>query len=268
MLPELLLAGRFHVSLWALAAFVAAVVVFVSALRQARRARVDPALVWEVWPWAFLGGCLGARLYYLLAVGDAPPLLSWSSWSGLNIMRGTSIQGAMLGGLLGFVLCMRRRRLPVLPLLDAFAPGAPLVHAITRLGCFSAGCCWGRPTTMPWGVVFTNQMASAPRGVALHPAQLYESALDLVLAWYLHRRLAAGDLPAGGVFWRYLGGYSAIRLIVQFLRDDDAGHLVLGLAHSQYLALFTLAVVLTMLRTPPPSRRRAPRARSCAPRPQ
>ena len=78
MFPELLLAGRFHVSLWALAAVVAAVAVFASALREARHAGVDPELVWEVWPWAFIGGCLGARLYYLLAVGDAPPLLAAS----------------------------------------------------------------------------------------------------------------------------------------------------------------------------------------------
>ena len=234
-------------SLWALSAAAAAAAAFLCALREARAARVDPETVWEAWPWAILGGFLGARLYYLAAAGGAA-VFAWSSWSGLNLFRGTSIQGGMLGGLLALFLYMRRRRLPVLPLLDAFAPGAALAHAVTRLGCFAAGCCYGRPTSLPWAVVFTHPQTAAPRGVPLHPAQLYEAALDLGLACWLHQRLASGALPAGGAFWRYLGGYSVIRFAVQFLRDDDAGRLLFGLAHSQYLALAMLAAALAMLR--------------------
>ena len=88
-------------------------------------------------------------------------------------------------------------------------------------------------------------MTAAPRGVPLHPAQLYEAALDAALAVWLHRRLEGG-LPPGGAFWRYLGGYGVIRFAVQFLRDDDAGRLLFGLAHSQYLALAMLAGALAM----------------------
>lgn len=247
MLPEVLLGGGLRLNLWALAVVLAAGAAFLAGLREARAARADPEALWRVWPWALAGGFLGARLYFLLAV-DRGGALSWSSWSGLSVFRGTAIQGGMLGGLAAILLCQRRRREPVYPVLDALAPGAALAHAVTRLGCFAAGCCYGRPTTLPWGVVFSHPLAAAPRGVPLHPAQLYEAALDLALAFWLHRRLASGALPRGGAFWRYLAGYGAIRLAVQSLRGDDDVRLVLGLAHSQYLAMLTLAVAAAMLR--------------------
>ena len=87
--------------------------------------------------------------------------------------------------------------------------------------------------------------AAAPRGVPLHPAQLYEAGLDLVLAVVLQRRLKT-PAPAGSLVAFYLMGTSGIRFVVQFFRDDDRGHLLFGLAHSQFLsmALLTAGAVL------------------------
>ncbi|TBR25993.1 prolipoprotein diacylglyceryl transferase [bacterium] len=220
---------------WAFSAFLGAGAAFWTALREAPRAGADVEDVWGVWPWAIVLGILGAWLYFQLAVGGDP--------------RGTSIQGGMLGGLTAFLLYGRRRGVPISRLLDAFAPGAALAHAITRVGCFAAGCCYGRATGLPWAVVYSH--GPAPRGVPLHPAQLYESALDLSLAFLLHRRLAAGPRRGGDVFWLYLGGVSAIRFGVQFLRDDDADRLVWGLAHSQFLALALVVVALLCARRGP-----------------
>lgn len=233
---------------WALSSLVAAVAAFALALREAPRAGADREDVWGVWPWALVCGQLVSHLYFLLAVGEAP-VLAWSSWSGLNAFRGTSIQGGMIGGLLGFALYARRRRISALSLLDAFAPGGALANAATRVGCFATGCCFGRPTSLPWGVVYAQAPDGTPLGVALHPAQLYESGLDLLLAWFLHRRLASSaPRRPGDVIALYVGGISAVRFVVQFLRDDDAGHLFLGMAHSQYLSLALLAFALAMMR--------------------
>lgn len=233
---------------WALAGLLAAVAAFAAALREAPRAGVDPEHVWGVWPWALVCGQLVSHLYFLLAVGGGP-VFAWSSWSGLNAFRGTSIQGGMLGGILGFWLYARRRGVSPLSLLDAFAPGGALANAVTRAGCFVAGCCYGRPTSLPWGVVYSKAPAGTPLGVPLHPAQLYESALDLGLAWLLHRRLAApAPRPRGEAIVSYVGGISLIRFVTQFLRDDDAGRLVYGLAHSQYLALLLAAAAAFALR--------------------
>lgn len=235
---------------WALSSLVAAVAAFALALREAPRAGADREDVWGVWPWALVCGQFVSHLYFLLAVGDAP-VFAWSSWSGLNAFRGTSIQGGMVGGLLGVALYARWRRISALSLLDAFAPSGALANAATRVGCFATGCCFGRPTGLPWGVVYSHAPEGTPLGVALHPAQLYETGLDLLLAWFLHRRLAS-DKPRrpGDVIVLYVGGISAIRFVVQFLRDDDAGRLTFGLAHSQFLALVLMAAAFAFLRRP------------------
>lgn len=222
---------------WALSSVVAAVAAFAVAIREAPRAGADREDVWGVWPWALVFGQLVSHTYFLAVVGDGR-VFSWESWSGLNAFRGTSIQGGMIGGLLGFALYARWRRISALSLLDAFAPGGALANAATRVGCFASGCCYGRPMGAAWGG-------------ALHPVQLYESALDLVLAFLLHRRLAsARPRRPGEIIALYVGGISAIRFVVQFLRDDDAGRLSYGLAHSQFLALALMGGALLFLRRP------------------
>lgn len=235
---------------WAFSAFVAAVAAFARALHEAPRAGADREDVWGVWPWALVCGQVFSHAYFLLAVGDGE-VFAWRSWSGLNAFRGTSIQGGMVGGLVGFALYARWRRISALSLLDAFAPGGALANAATRVGCFATGCCFGRPTGLPWGVVYRQAPDGTPLGVALHPVQLYETGLDLLLALFLHRRLTS-DKPRrpGDVIVLYVGGISAIRFVTQFLRDDDAGRLSYGLAHSQFLALALLAAVFAFLRRP------------------
>jgi phosphatidylglycerol:prolipoprotein diacylglycerol transferase len=236
---------------WALSSLVAAAAAFALALREAPRAGVDREDVWGVWPWALVCGQAVSHAYFLVAVGGGS-VFAWDSWSGLNAFRGTSIQGGMLGGLLGVALYARCRRISALTLLDAFAPGGALANAATRVGCFATGCCFGCPTALPWAVTYAHAPEGTPLGVPLHPAQLYEAALDVSLAVLLHRRLAStAPRRPGDVIVLYVGGISAIRFVVQFLRDDDAGRLTWGLAHSQYLALALMAAAFLWLRREP-----------------
>lgn len=88
----------------------------------------------------------------------------------------------------------------------------------------------------------------APHNVSLHPAQLYEVTLDLLLAAFLHQRLKIETLPSGIVFWDYVLGMGAIRLVIQFFRDDDRDALIAGMAHSQYMAILWIIVALLMIR--------------------
>jgi phosphatidylglycerol---prolipoprotein diacylglyceryl transferase len=135
---------------------------------------------------------------------------------------------------------------------DVVAPSVALGTAVTRLGCFSAGCDYGKPTAEPWGVIFTSAVAHAatgvPLGVRLHPAQLYESATTLaifgVLLWWFPRRKHEGD-----IFLGYLGLYAVGRFLLEFLRgDEDRGfvfhHL---LSTSQFIALLVLAGIAGVL---------------------
>ncbi|MEJ7711246.1 MAG: prolipoprotein diacylglyceryl transferase family protein [Pyrinomonadaceae bacterium] len=99
--------------------------------------------------------------------------------------------GVFYGGFIGAVivgyLLIRRYGLPWWQTADAFAPGIALGQAIGRQGCFAAGCCWGKPTTLPWGVMFSergHQVTGVPIDVHLHPTQLYESFASLAIFFF------------------------------------------------------------------------------------
>jgi len=115
--------------------------------------------------------------------------------------------------------------------VDAFGPGLALGHAIGRVGCFAAGCCYGKPTHHFWGVTFSNPLAQAwvgtPLGIPLEPTQLFEAAVELVnffiLMWLLRHRKFDGQ-----VFGAYLFLYGVARYFLEFLRDDPGRGSVFG----------------------------------------
>ena len=121
--------------------------------------------------------------------------------------------------------------MPALATCDAFAPGLALGHAIGRVGCFAAGCCYGKPTQHFWGVTFTNPVAnlnsSTPLGVQLEPTQLFEAAVELanffVLMWIFKRKKFDGQ-----VFAAYLVLYGVARYFLEFIRDDSGRGSVFG----------------------------------------
>ena len=113
-----------------------------------------------------------------------------------------------------------------------------------RQGCFSAGCCWGKPTTLPWGVKFTelgHEITGVPPGVYLHPTQLYESFSMLIVFFFLlwlHRRRRF----SGQVILFYALIYAAVRFVIEFLRDDPRGDIfglttLTGLSTSQMIGV-------------------------------
>jgi phosphatidylglycerol:prolipoprotein diacylglycerol transferase len=128
------------------------------------------------------------------------------------------------------VIYTRVTKTSVLALLDCFTAGLPLGHAIGRLGCFMAGCCYGKPTTLPWGVTFTNPIAArlvgTPMGVPLHPTQLYESAAEFcnfaILVWIGKRQSFRGQIIA-----TYLLLYGIERGLIEFVRGDPDRTLML-----------------------------------------
>jgi phosphatidylglycerol:prolipoprotein diacylglycerol transferase len=115
---------------------------------------------------------------------------------------------------------MRSRKLPVWRTMDVFAPAIALGHGIGRLGCFSAGCCWGVETRLPWAVTFNNPEAArfgTPLGIPLHPTQLYEAAGEFAIFAFLLWRLRKPHAD-GQVIGLYLVLYAALRFVVEFVR--------------------------------------------------
>jgi len=157
--------------------------------------------------------------------------------------------GVFLGGFLMAVLVsvivMRLSKLPWGKTADAFAPGIALGHAIGRLGCFSAGCCWGKPSASVIAVTFTakaHELTCVPITSALIPTQLIESASNLIifglLLWLRKRRAFDGQ-----IIFAYAMLYSIARFTVEFWRDDPRG-VILGLSTSQFISVLMFPAAL------------------------
>lgn len=216
------------------------------AARQARRAGLDAGRVTDMAVWVLVSGLVGAKL--LLVAIDWRYF--WRNLSDLwsVFQSGGVFYGGLLGGALAAWLYARRQHLPGWQTADALVPGLMLGQAIGRLGCFAAGCCWGKAAQVPWAVTFKDVYAARKVGTPLdtpvHPSQLYESAggfLILVgLLWLAGRRPFAGQVTLA-----YVGLYSALRFGLEFLRGDPDRGLWFGgwLSTSQIVSLVLLAAV-------------------------
>jgi phosphatidylglycerol---prolipoprotein diacylglyceryl transferase len=172
----------------------------------------------------------------------------WRRILSFDLLRSGGVYfGGFLVAVLVSVILMRLWRLPWRQTADAFAPGIALGHSIGRLGCFSAGCCWGKPTSSWIGVRFTekaSELTGVPIDSALVPTQLIEAGANLLiflfLLWLWKRRAFHGQVIAA-----YLAVYSVVRFTIEFWRDDPRGEL-LGLSTSQLisLVLFPLGIAL------------------------
>ena len=144
---------------------------------------------------------------------------------------------------------IRSQHLPWLATFDVFAPGLAVGHAIGRLGCLCAGCCWGIQTHVPWAITFRNtqawQLTGVPLGVPLHPTQLYESLAEAilfaVLLWRIRRPHAAG-----AIIGLYLILYSVSRFVIEFYRFHEQPT-QLGLSLTQWMSIGLLLLGVWIL---------------------
>ena len=181
-----------------------------------------------------LFGMLGGKILYILvnikSVIDDPSIL-------LNYGEGFVVYGGILAGVIALAFYSKKKKWNVLETFDLAAPSVALGQAFGRIGCFLAGCCYGKETNLWIGVKFpTNSLA--PSGVYLHPTQLYSSAFDFALVIVLIL-FARNNKKKGRVFSMYLILYSIGRFLVEFLRNDERGAIGI-LSTSQFIAIFTL----------------------------
>jgi phosphatidylglycerol:prolipoprotein diacylglycerol transferase len=134
---------------------------------------------------------------------------------------------------------------------DVFAPGIALGHVTGRLGCLAAGCCYGKPTDLPWGITFTNPLAATnvgtPLGIPLHPTQLYEAGAALVIVTLLLATERRGRRFAGRTFWTYMFLYSVSRYIIEMYRGDPRGTVFGIFSTSQFISVVLGPLSLVML---------------------
>lgn len=208
------------------------------AARLAAEEGLDKDTVYNFAVWVIVAALIGSKL-----------LMVWTEWGSFSrewrrifsldfIRAGGVYYGGFLAGVGVATWLIWKQHLPGWKLADAFAPAIALGQSIGRLGCFSAGCCWGRPTTSWVGVRFTalaHENVGVPIGVSLHPTQLYESAatflIFLFLLWLRRRR----EYP-GQVMLMYVVLYAAARFVIEFYRADWRGW-VGPLSTSQFIAI-------------------------------
>ena len=159
-----------------------------------------------------LGGRLGYILFYNLAFYLSNPLRVFAVWEG-----GMSFHGGFLGVILAFVLYSRRKKVPFWALIDMAAQCAPVGLGLGRLGNFINGELYGRPTDVPWGVVFPGG-GELPR----HPSQLYEAFLEGLVLFLIVRFAARRSAHTGVAAWTFVAGYGLFRFIIEFFRQPDA----------------------------------------------
>jgi len=243
MYPELFRIGNFPINTYGVFLALAFLCAILIAVRLARRDGLPAEKIYDLSLWMLLAGLVGSKILMLFTEPDYRE--NPSLFLSLDFLRSG---GVWYGGLLGAVLTgyflMKRYKLPWWKTADACAPGIAIGNFFGRQGCFAAGCCWGKPTTLPWGVKFTeagHQITGVPIDAHLHPTQLYESfgmLLVFLFLFWLHKRKRFD----GQVILAYALLYSAIRFAIEFVRDDPRGDVfgltsLTGLSTSQLISL-------------------------------
>ena len=187
-----------------------------------------------------LGGRLGHVLFYQFGYYLQQPLEILAVWKG-----GMSFHGGFIGVMLAMALLARKYKLPWFAVMDFIAPLVPLGLGAGRLGNFINAELWGRPTDMPWGMVFPY-VDKLPR----HPSQLYEFALEGVALFVLLWIYSAKPRPVGAVSGMFLIGYGVFRSVAEFFREPEEGFMgvmTLGVSMGQWLSLPMIATGVLML---------------------
>lgn len=256
MHPEIVHWGFLHIRSYGLMLAIAFLVGTWLALRECRRRGLDEDRMVTVILIALVAGVLGARMLYVFE-HVAEFRREWGSvlalWQG-----GLTLYGGVVAGTLAGLVAARRLGLPMWETADVLTPPIALGTMFGRVGCFLNGCCYGRPTTLPWGVEFpSDSFAGLEFGNAtLHPSQLYFAFAGLVLfalTSVLQRRLR----PPGTLFWLFILLFALIRVPLDLTRAYASDAILMRIAGvpvtesqitSVAIALFALLMLLRLRR--------------------
>ena len=202
--------------------------------RHAKAILVSPETMVDLAIATVVSGFIGARIFYIIQFWDYfanAPFDMIKFWQG-----GLVLYGGLIGGILGFLTFVKLKRLPFLDLLDLFVPAMALAQGFGRIGCFFNGCCFGKPSDLPWAVSFPLL------DHAVHPVQLYEAFFCFALAFFLFL-LWNKKLKTGVIATAYFIIYPAGRFVLEFFRGDNAA--VFGnLTVPQWTSLLIMCVTL------------------------
>jgi phosphatidylglycerol:prolipoprotein diacylglycerol transferase len=218
------------------------------AMSRARRRGLDESRVLDLGICIIVSAFVGAKALLLITdyrtfAADPHELLTLARSGGV-------FYGGLMLSVAVAIWYIRRAGLPLWTTCDVFAPGIALGHAVGRFGCLFAGCCYGKPATLPWSITFTDPYAAAnvgtPLGVPLHPTQLYEAGAELAILVVLLWSDGRGRPYPGRTFWLYMLLYAISRFAIEYVRGDERG--TIGIfSTSQFISLLLAPLALAML---------------------
>lgn len=251
MLPQLLQIGHFTVYSYGVLTAIGFFLAILWPRYLAKNEGIPPVKMEGLGLVIIITAGIGSKLLTAL---DYPGFYS-GDWNQLLWNQAFGRGGVFYGGFLlavaGSAVYCRLVKLPGWKVADCVAPGLALAQGLGRIGCFLAGCCWGIPTRLPLGVIFTSEeahrMTGVPLHIPLHPTQLYESALVLVsipfLLWLRKRRSFTGEVVLAYVLY-----YAIARFLLEFFRADPRGYYLNGLlSTSQLISLLVIPTVIIVV---------------------
>ncbi|WP_394926548.1 prolipoprotein diacylglyceryl transferase [uncultured Robinsoniella sp.] len=212
--------------------FLAAILI---GMKRAEKHGLDKDIVFNMGLLCIVGGMLGAKILYVITEWNNI-IHSKNLWS--DLAYGFVVYGGIIGGILILYVYSRFKKLNFLQYMDLIVPSVSIGQGFGRIGCLLAGCCYGRETDCPIGIVFHNS-EFAPNGVSLLPTQIFSSIGDFLIAgfliWY-----AGKQKKDGKVISMYLILYGVGRFIVEIFRNDPRGNVGM-LSTSQFISIFMVA---------------------------
>ncbi len=217
MHPILFQDGNFKVTWYGVLVALGFITGLWTASRRALRENIHPETIFDLGPWLLAGAILGARTMYVVSYWNEEFAHGPISEIFMVQHGGLVFYGGLIGAALGCMLFAWRKHLPLWRLADIVAPSIALGSFFGRGGCLMNGCCYGRPTTLPWGIQFPYGHSTYPNH--LHPTEIYDGLLNLglyfLLAWLFRRKKFDGQ-----IFAFYLIGYALFRSFAEYFRGD------------------------------------------------
>lgn len=220
------------------------------AQKEAQRKQIKIESIQDFFFISLIVSIVGARLYYIaftdISLFWRNPSSVLAVWQG-----GIAIHGAILGGLLTAVIYTRRQKISFWKFSDTIAPSLILGQAFGRIGCFLNGDAHGYPTNLPWGMVYSNDSSAGQMypGQILHPTQLYEMVIDLIIfivLWNIRKQIKTD----GRLFLLYVILYSVGRIFVEYFRADKLIYLG-SISAAQSIGVFGILTALVLMVTLP-----------------
>jgi phosphatidylglycerol:prolipoprotein diacylglycerol transferase len=245
MYPELFSIGPFTLHTYGLFVGLGFLAALLITIHTGRMYDIAPQQVLDMGFIMLISAVIGSRLLYVLMNFSyylRHPLGILEIWHGGLVFSGGAV--CAVGSLVWYA---GRHSLSILDLGDLWAPAAAIGQGFGRIGCFMAGCCYGKPTDVPWAVVFTNPKSLAPLNIPIHPTQIYHSISGFLLFGILmlihHRKSYRGQV----LLW-YLLLHSFSRLLIERFRGDDRGIFFhTNMTVTQFMAVLILTGSLTAL---------------------